>query len=148
MLGVRERIDGRDAAEFRELLDIALRESSDDDAVQHSSHHARGILDWFAAAELNVVAGEEHHRSSQLAYPHFKGHARAGRGLREHQCPTSISQRMRSVRTPVPLNGVTEKDNALNFVATQRLDGKKVFHGEWAATVSAGISKQTESRQA
>ena len=47
MLGVRERIDGRDAAEFREILDIALRESSDDDAVQHPSHHARGILDRF-----------------------------------------------------------------------------------------------------
>ena len=64
MLGVRTRVDSRNAAELREILDIALRESPDDHAVQHSSHHPRSVLDWFAAAELDIAACQEHDRSS------------------------------------------------------------------------------------
>ena len=36
---------------------------------------------------------------------------------------------MRSVGASVRLYGVAEKDNALNVVPSQRLDGKQVFHG-------------------
>lgn len=32
------------------------------------------------------------------------------------------------MRTPVRLDGVAKKDNALDFVVTQRLNGKKIFH--------------------
>ena len=32
------------------------------------------------------------------------------------------------MRAAVRLDRVAEKDNALDFVATQRLNGKKIFH--------------------
>src|SRR5580698_6650821 len=41
--------------ENAELLHVALRERADDRAVNHATEHARGVLDRFAAAELNVI---------------------------------------------------------------------------------------------
>ena len=118
------------------------------DAVQHSSHYPRGVLDWFAAAELDIAARQEHDRSSQFPNPHFKGHPRSRGGLREHQGPTFVSQRMRSVRTSVCLDRVAEKDDALNFVATQRLNGKKIFHEVTGKPSEAGIKNRAEVRHA
>ena len=59
MLVIGQRVDRRDAGEFGELLDIALRERADDRAVDHPAQHARGVLDRLAAAELNVVRRSE-----------------------------------------------------------------------------------------
>ena len=60
MLVVRQRVDGRNAGKSGELLDVALREGADDRAVNHPAHHPRSVLDWLAAAELDVIGVEKH----------------------------------------------------------------------------------------
>ena len=59
MLVVREGIDGGYAGVVGELLDIALRERAEDGAVNHPAQDARGVLDGFAAAKLDLARGEE-----------------------------------------------------------------------------------------
>ncbi len=55
MLGVGQRVDRWQAAESRKRFDITLREGADDRAVQHSAQHPGGVLNGFAAPELEVV---------------------------------------------------------------------------------------------
>ena len=50
-----------------EVLDIALRKGADDRAVQHPAHDAGGVLDWFAASELDVVGAQEEDVAAEFA---------------------------------------------------------------------------------
>ena len=50
-----------------------------DRAVNHAAHDARGILDWLAAAELNIVRTEKHQAAAEFANAHFERHTRARR---------------------------------------------------------------------
>ncbi len=81
MLLVCEGIDSGNAGEFGKLFDILLRKGANDRPMNHSAEDASGILDRFAAAELNVARAQEQRLAAQLANAHFKRDARAGRGF-------------------------------------------------------------------
>ena len=59
MFFVRQRVDGGKAGVLGEFLHVLLRVSPDDRAMNHPSEHPGGVLDRFAASELNVGSVEE-----------------------------------------------------------------------------------------
>ena len=59
------RVDS--APNINDTFHVALMERADDRPMNHAAHHASGILDGFAAAELNVVRAEKHHAAAELA---------------------------------------------------------------------------------
>ena len=102
MLVVRQRVDGGDAGVLGELLHVALREGAEHRAVHHPAQHARGVLDRFAAAKLNLAGGQEDHLPAQLADADLEGDAGARGGLGEQHGPGLPGQRQlwRAARAP------------------------------------------------
>jgi hypothetical protein len=64
---------------------LGLREGADDDAVEETRDHARGVLEALAAVELDFTGDERDRRAAELGHPGLEGEARAGRGLAEEQ---------------------------------------------------------------
>ena len=94
MLGIGQGVDGRDAGVMREILHVALRVGADDCAVHHAAEHAGGVLNGFAAAELEVIGIEKHHAAAQFADASLERHACAGGGLGEDHCPRLAGERL------------------------------------------------------
>ena len=94
MLVVGERVDGRDAGVVRELDHVLLGEGADDRAMDHAAEHAGGVLDQFAAAELDVVFREEHREAAEFADADFERDAGAGGGLGENERPGLAGERL------------------------------------------------------
>lgn len=87
MLLVGEGVDGGNLAVFREINDIALGKGTDDGAVDHAAEDASGVLDRFAATELDVVGGKEKDVTAEFADADLEADAGAGGGLGEHEGP-------------------------------------------------------------
>ena len=75
-----------------EFLDVALGEGAEDGAVDHAAQDAGGVLDGFAAAELDFAGGQEHDLAAQLADADLEGDAGAGGGLGEEHGPGLAGQ--------------------------------------------------------
>ena len=61
--------------------------------MDHAAEDAGGVFDWFAAAELDVVLGEEHDVTAELADPDLEGDAGSGGGFREDDGPGLAGER-------------------------------------------------------
>ncbi len=85
---VGEGVDGGDLSKLRELHDVILGEGPDDRSVHHAPEDAGGVLDGFAASELDVVLGEKHGGAAELANTDFKGNACPGGGFRKDEGPS------------------------------------------------------------
>ena len=77
MFVVGERIDRGNAGVVREFFHVALCESADDRALNHSRENAGSVLDRLASAELNIVCIQKKRLAAQLANAHFEGNAGA-----------------------------------------------------------------------
>ena len=97
MLVVGEGVDGGDAGEIGEFLDVALGEGADDGAVEHSAQDAGGVLDGFAAAKLDIAGGKEHDLAAELADADLEGDAGACGRFGEDMRPGLAGQRLRGV---------------------------------------------------
>src|SRR5205814_7288739 len=75
MLGIGERINGRNPSILGELFNIALGKSPDHRPVDHSTEHSSRIFDRFSAAELEFVCAEKNPLPPKLANANFKGKA-------------------------------------------------------------------------
>jgi hypothetical protein len=73
---VSQCVDRRDTGKFRELLDVALRVSPNDSAVDHSSEHARSILNQFTPAQLCVGRVQINRFASEFPDANFKRNTR------------------------------------------------------------------------
>ena len=63
---VGEAIDHRDGREPRQLLDLGVLVGADHDAVDVAGEDAGGVGDRLAAADLDVLAGEEERLAAKL----------------------------------------------------------------------------------
>ncbi len=123
-----ERIDHGDAGELGKIDNILLIEGADDDAVNHATEHAGGVLDGFAAAELDVVFREKHREAAELADADLEGHAGAGGGLSENHRP-SLARQSFLVGTALRLEARGIGEQVLDGRGVQVFDRKQVLHG-------------------
>jgi len=72
MLIVREGIDDGKIGVVGEIDDVLLGEGTDDHAMDHSAEHTGGVFDGLAAAELDVVGGEEHGKAAEFTDANLK----------------------------------------------------------------------------
>ena len=80
---ISQTVDDRDRAVFGEILHFALLKGTDHDAVEITGQHARGVLDRFASADLEIVGREEQRLTAELVHTYFKGNAGTGGSLLE-----------------------------------------------------------------
>ena len=78
MLVVRQGVDGGDGGVVRKLLDVALGERAEHDAMHHAAHHPRGVFDRLAAPKLQLAGRQENDPAAQFANANLKGYPRAG----------------------------------------------------------------------
>ena len=119
MLVIGQRVDGRDAGKFGEFLHVALRKRADDRAVNHPAQHARGVLDRFAAAQLDFVRVEKHRLAAQFANADLEGNPRARGRLGKHQRPDLSGQRLLVAPRPLALEHDGVAQDFLNVRARQ-----------------------------
>ena len=111
MLVVGQRVDGRDAGKFRELLHVALRERADDRAVDHAAQDARRVLDRLAAAKLDVRRAQKHRLPAEFADADLERQPRARGLLGKHQRPRLAGERLLFVTAALALeNGGVAQD--------------------------------------
>ena len=80
---VGEPVDHRNRGEPGQLLDLGVVVGADHDAVHVAREHAGGIGDRLAAADLDVLAGEEEGLAAELVGADLKGDAGPGGRLGE-----------------------------------------------------------------
>ena len=128
MLGIGQRVDGRDSRPLGEILDVALRVGADDRAVYHSSEHAGGVLDGFASAELKVVGVEEHHVAAQFTDAYLEGDAGACGGFGENHRPRLARERLVLAVAALGFHHAGVFQNGLDGRGVHRFDTQEMFH--------------------
>ena len=69
-------------------------QNTDDEVLYHLPEHPGGVLDRFAPAKLDIVLGEKHDVSAQLAHANLKRNTGPGGGLRENHGPGLTGERL------------------------------------------------------
>ena len=80
---VAQRVDHRDAAVARHLLDVAVLEDARGDDVHVAAEDAREVADGLALAELDFALAEGGRVAAELGHGHLERDARAQRRLLE-----------------------------------------------------------------
>ncbi len=78
---VGQPIDDRDCAEPGQVEHVLVGEGADHDSVKIPRHDSGRVFDGFAAAKLDIVAGQEEGMPAELDHADFKRDAGPGRGL-------------------------------------------------------------------
>ena len=104
MFVVGQGIDGRDAPEPGEVLNLGLREGTDNRAVDHAAEHARRVLNGFTPPILHLAGGKKKRLAAQFADPHLEGNARPGRRLGEDHGPGLAAERLFPVPPTLPFH--------------------------------------------
>lgn len=112
MLGVRQRVHGRDARVRRELRHVRLGIGPDDRPMDHPAQHARGVLDGLPTAKPDGGI-EEQRASAELMNPDLETHPRAGRGFREDHGP-GLAHSGRGCPVRLPLKVVRLQDRSMS----------------------------------
>ena len=128
MFLIGEGVDGAEAAEFGEFLDVALGVGADDGAVGHAAHDAGGVADGFAAAELDVVGGEKNGLSAQFADTDFEAEAGAGGGFGKHEGPAFAGQGQFGMWSAVEFHLGGAGEDVVDRRGVERFDIEEVFH--------------------
>ncbi len=92
MLVIGEGVNGGDTRVARKLFHVVLREGAEYGAMDHPAQDARGVLDWFAAAKLDLAGREEDYLAAQLADAHLEGDPGARGGFGEQHGPGLTGQ--------------------------------------------------------
>ena len=129
MLVVGQGVDGRDAGELGEFLDIGLREGANDRAVDHAAEDARGVFDWFATAELNVVRAQKEGLTAEFADADFEGDACAGGRFREEQRPGLVREGLVLAVAAGRFEDFGIVQNRFDVLAGHGFETEQVFHG-------------------
>ena len=111
MLLIGQRIDGRNAGERREGLDIGLLEGPDHRAVDHPSEHAGSILDRLTPPELDLAGGEEECVATQFPDADFEADARACGGLGKKKAPAFTSKGSCTIIATVCFQFPSQREN-------------------------------------
>jgi hypothetical protein len=93
MQEIRERVDDRHGSRRREPLDVAVIKRADNQPVHETRQHLGGVLNRFAATDLDIVFVEEKRIPTEFMNADFEGDARAGRRFGENQSPRLSLQR-------------------------------------------------------
>ena len=118
---------------FGEFLDVLLRVSADDRAVNHPSQHAGGVLDRFAAPQLGVAGAEKQRLPAQFPDAHLEGNARARGGFGKEQRPDFARQRQRRRGGRAPFSSVALAARMCSMSSRDNFSMlNKMFHGETA----------------
>ena len=119
VLGIGERVDGGDAAVFGKVLDVRLGESADDGAVAHAAEDAGGIGNGFTAAELDIIGSEKEDVAAEFADADLEGDAGARRGLRKHERPALMAERVFIEAAAIGLHRLCEVEDGEDFLTRQ-----------------------------
>ncbi len=128
MLVISQGVDHGKVGVVCEIDDVLLGEGADDHAVTHSAEHAGGVFDGFAAAELDVVGGEEHRKSAEFADADLERHAGAGGGFAKNHRPSLSGEWLGRVLSALGFEALSVGDEAGNFSSAEFFNGKEVFH--------------------
>ena len=120
-----------------EFLDVELGEGADNSAVNHAAEHAGGVLDGFAAAELDFECAQKHGVAAQFADADFKRDARAGGGLGEEQGPDFAGQRERVVAAALLLHTDGGGEDVFHVLPRHFLQAQEMFHGDSSAATDS-----------
>jgi len=82
---VGQAIDDRDRTVPGQVEDILMGKGPDHDAIEIAGHDLRSVCDRFAAAELDVLAGQEQGVATELVHADFKGNPGPGGGFGKDQ---------------------------------------------------------------
>ena len=145
MLKVGECIDCADAAQGRELFDVALGVGADDRSLHHAAHDACRIGDGFAAAELDVVCRKKNRLPPKLADSDLETDARPGGGFGEHESPAFASQRGIGVRSAQALHLGRPGQDPVDLCRVEGFDIEQVLHGNFQAYPQVCIAANTGS---
>src|SRR5690242_6034564 len=128
MLVVGESVDRWHAGELREFLDVLLGVRANDRTVNHPAENARGVLDRFTAADLNIAGAEKHHLAAQFADADLEGHARACGRFVEDQRPRLAGQWKFPVPAAFPFHGACRGQDLVHVRSRQFFQIQQVFH--------------------
>ena len=135
LAGVRvvgETVDYRDRAVFCHVLDLLLVEGADHDAVEVAREHADGVRGLLAAADLQVVRGEEESLAAELVHTHLKGNAGTCRGLAEdHAEGLALEIGLLDTRLALGFELVGEVEYRIKFFFCKIGEFEKMFHGNF-----------------
>ena len=91
---VCQTVDYGDGTVFCQHFHFGLFECTDHDTVQHTAHHAGGILCGFAAADLGIFCADEQSVTAQLVHACFKGDSCTCGGFFEDHAQSFAFQEM------------------------------------------------------
>ncbi len=77
----------------RHFLDLGMVVSSNQDRIDITRQHTRGVGHTLAAPQLHLSGGHEHAVAAKLLHRHFERSARAGRILLEYHAKRMPGQR-------------------------------------------------------
>src|ERR1700739_3585658 len=127
MLIISQGINSRHAGKFRELLEIALRVSANDRAMNHPSKDTGRVLDQFAATELRVGGVQVNRFPSELTNSDFKRNARARRRFGKNQRPGLAGERLRRNLAAIRLELGCPLQNPFDLVAGELFDTEEML---------------------
>ena len=127
---VRQAVDNRDAAHARQRFHFFLRKGANHDAVQIAAQDARSVLHRFAAANLQIAAGQEQRMTPQLVHARLKADARAGRGLlKNHAQRFAFEDVVLHAGFGFRLQAVSEVKQLRDFFLAQVEELQQMLHG-------------------
>ena len=112
-----------------EVLHILLGEGADDGSVEHPAHDARGVLDRFTAAKLDVVGAQEEGVAAEFPDADFEADAGARGGFAEDQPPTLVFEGVLGMAAPGGLEGLGQGEDFGDVGGREGFEGKQVLHG-------------------